>query len=155
VTHELNQRLTALAGAWIVLGPLVLLALALLIWGRAALPLAAIRRGLLRTIGATALLAFPAAWCVFTLCARFNPVPVVGPAQQGLWWAGIFLPVYSVLVACVAFEFVLRDASKANAPARPRWLRLASEVTLGLLALASLAMLVAACLLAAGPRAFG
>jgi hypothetical protein len=85
--YELNQRLTGVAIAWIVLTPVWLLSVALLIWGRAALPRTAITKGLLRTAAATALLAFPAAWIVFALCARFNQAPVVGPVQQGLWWA--------------------------------------------------------------------
>jgi hypothetical protein len=65
------------------------------------------------------------------------------------------LPAYSALVACAAFEFVLKRALAGGASPRSRGLRTACELLLALLVMLLSALLLSGCFLAAGPKALG
>jgi len=153
--NDVLQRAGAVLLAWVGLAPACAVAFWALGWGRVSLSGAELRRAGTLTAIASAALGFPAAWGVFAYFSRFNPNPVSPAWVNGGLFALLLLPVYSLLIALVPFDLTTRAALRRGAARRAPWLRAASGVTLTVMAFAALTVLGVACLLAAGPRAFG
>ncbi len=111
-------------------------------------------KGLAWTAGAS-VAAFPVMWTVFGYCAGFNPQPKSSAMTVGGVFAGLLFPIYSVLLACIAFEFRIQAARKRGAAERALVVRLIAGLFLVLVIIAALGALTVGCFLAAGPRAFG
>ena len=152
---DFADRVRGLALAWGALSPFWLLSVAILVWGRTSLSRTEITRALTWTLGASALLAFPAAWGVLTYCARFNPKPTASPVETGGLFALLLFPAYSALVACAAFEFAVQGAIRRGAAPRPLPIRVTSWFVLAVIIILALGILSAGCFFAAGPTALG
>lgn len=111
-------------------------------------------KGLAWTVG-TSVLAFPVMWGALSYCAGFNPQPKSSAMTVGGTFAGLLFPFYSVLLACVAFEFRIQAARKRGAPERVLGVRLIAGMFLVVVLILSLGALTVGCFLAAGPKALG
>jgi hypothetical protein len=151
----LADRVPHLVIAWAVLSPLPLSTVAALVWGRVALSPEEVKRALAWTLGASVLLAFPATWAIFAYCAGFNPQPTTSAVMIGGLFAVLLLPVYSALVACVAFEFAVQSAQSRGALRRSLAVRAVAGLFLAAVVILGLVALGTSCFLAAGPKAMG
>jgi hypothetical protein len=152
---SLADRALRMIIACAALSPLWLLTVAALVWGRVALSREEVKRALAWTLGVSVLLAFPAAWGIFTYCAGFNPQPTTSPLEIGGLFAALLLPVYSALVACAAFEFAAQAAQKRGALRRSLLVRSVAGLFIAAVVILGLAALLTACVLSAGPKALG
>ena len=75
--------------------------------------------------------------------------------EVGAAFAGLLLPIYSALLAGVAFGFVIERARKRGAVARPVAVRVIAGLLLTVSVLGGLVALALGALFAAGPRALG
>lgn len=149
------QTARVLLIAWAVFAPLWLLTVAAAAWGRAALSRREIAGTLALTIAASVLLALPAAWANYAYFAGFNPQPKLSQAETGGRFAVLLLPVYSAIVAWVAFHYAVQSAERRGAVRRAPALRIASNFAIAAAVLLGFVVLGTACLFAAGPKALG
>ena len=151
----LADRAQVVVIAWAVLVPFWLLTVAALVWGRVSLSREDLRSALARTLGASVLLVFPAEWAILAYYARFNPQPTTSPVVIGGLFSILLFPVYSALVACVAFGFAVQSAQRRGAPLRPRAVRILATLIITAVVVLGLGALSAGCFFAAGPKAMG
>jgi hypothetical protein len=127
----LTSLFLAVVKGWIDFGWLWLLTILVLIYGRVSLSREEIRKSLGRTLSASALLAFPAAWALMSYSAWFNPrIQQPSPVALGGYLAVWLFPLYSSLVACVTFNVAARTARKRGAPPRGAILRILAAFVL-------------------------
>ena len=149
-SHQATRLLAALAA----LSPFWLVTVAALAWGRVVLDRKDILKALAWTVAASAA-AFPIAWAVLRYFAGFNPQPRSHAGETGLVFASLLLPVYSALIACVAFGFVIEAARKRGTPARPLVVRVIAGLVLTVSVIGGFLALGLGALFAAGPKPFG
>jgi len=143
-----------LAVAWAALAPLWLLTLAALVWGRTVLTKDEVLKGLVWTLVAS-VVAFPVMWTLLSYCAGFNPRPKASAMVVGGIFASMLLPIYSALLACVAFEFRIQAARRHGAPSRALVARVIAGVVLTVIVILALVGIGVGALFAAGPKVFG
>jgi hypothetical protein len=153
--NDLADRALRLAIAWAVLVPLWLLTVAALAWGRASLSRAEVRMALSRTLAASVLLVLPAAWAVMAYLAGFNPRPTASRMVTGGFLAALFLPVYSAIVACGAFQLAVQSARRRGAVPRPLAIRVLTGLAIAAVLVFGFVAFVTSFFMAAGPKAFG
>jgi hypothetical protein len=151
---EMAHIVKVLAVTWVALAPLWLLTLAALVWGRTVLARDEVLKGLVWTLGAS-VLAFPVIWSMLSYCAGFNPQPKSSAMAVGGLFAGMLFPLYSALLACVAFEFRIHAARRRGAPGRAPVARVIAGGVLTVIVILALVGLGVGALFAAGPRVFG
>jgi len=151
---EVTHIVRVLAVTWAALAPLWLLTLAALLWGRTVLAKNEVLKGLVWTLGAS-VLTFPVIWTMLSYCGGFNPQPKSSAMAVGGLFAGMLFPIYSALLACVAFEFRIQAARRRGAPARALVVRVLAGLFLVLVIIVGLGVLGVSCFFAAGPRALG
>jgi hypothetical protein len=144
----------AIAVAWAFEVPLWLLTILALKGGRTTLSADETRKGLAWTVGLS-LGAFPLMWWLLANAATYNPQPRSSAALVGGTFAGLLFPLYSALLACVAFEPQVQAARRRGAPDKPAATRIMTGLFLGLVVTMGLVALVVGLLLSAGPRALG
>jgi hypothetical protein len=149
VHTDLAGRIEGLAASWAAFVPGLLVTLALLIWGRVHLEGAAVIRGLRWTAVASAA-AFAVAWGSYAYLAQFGRGRA-SPIATGAFFALMLLPVYSALVACVAFELVTNRAQAQGARMRPVLVQILSGFLLGVVALLAVGLVAASAFVAAAP----
>ena len=140
--------------AWAVLSPFWLLTVAALVWGRIVLAREDVLKGLVGTLAAS-VVAFPVMWAMLSYVAGFNPQPTSSAMAVGGLFAGLLFPIYSALLACVAFGFRIEAARKRGAPARPPVVRVFAGLFLTAIVILGLLALGVGALFAAGPKVFG
>lgn len=150
----LSDQAHVFAITWAVLSPVWLLTLAAQVWGRTVLTRDDVRKGLLWTLGASAA-AFPAVWGTLSYLAGFNPQPRSSQIEVGGRLAGLLLPVYSALLACIAFEFRIQAARERGAPPRALAVRVLAGLVVALTVMLNLLGLLLGMFAATGPKAFG
>jgi hypothetical protein len=153
--NDLADRAQRLAIAWAVLVPLCLLTIAALAWGRASLSRSEVKVALSRTLAASVLFVLPAAWAVMGYLAGFNPRPTASRMVTGGFLAALFLPVYSALVACGAFQLAVQSARRRGAVPRPLAIRVLTGVAIAAVLALGFVAFVISCFMAAGPKALG
>jgi hypothetical protein len=152
--NELVKFAQVLALSWAALAPVWVLILAAQVWGRTVLAKDDVVKGLAWTLG-TSVAAFPVMWAVLRYFAGFNPAPKSSAMVIGGRFAALLLPIYSALLACVAFEFRIQAARKRGAPARALAVRVVAGIVLTVTVFLALVALGVGALFSAGPKVFG
>ena len=150
----LADQAQRLAITWAVLSPLWLLTVAALVWGRTVLGKDEVLKGLGWTLAAS-VAAFPVMWTMLSYIAGFNPQPKSSAMAVGGIFAGLLFPIYSALLACVAFGLRIEAARRRGAPARPLVVRVIAGLVLTVIVILGLLALGVGALFAAGPKVFG
>jgi len=141
--------------SWAIFGPVGLVTLAALAWGRTSLPRVDMARALAWTVGVSFLVGFPIAWAVYAYCAGFNPEPKSSAAHTGLRFAAGLIPLYGIFVAGIVFGLADQSALERGASPRPVGVRLLAQLVIAVGGFIAVGMVLGACFLAAGPRVFG